>query len=110
MRPLNQDREEMIPEPPIAAGQSPENASDEAGILADQDETLQALPTDDSADIGSLGTKEDFGVESRDFQFARGEIDVKEQMDRTTAEADATLHRPRDPNVTPFSDDGRVDR
>lgn len=110
MRPLNQDREEMSPEPPTAATQSPENACDEAGILADQDETLQALPSDDSAEIGSLGTGDDFGMEFKNYQFARGEIDVKEQMDRTTAEADATLHRPRDPNVTPFSEEGRVDR
>lgn len=90
MRPLNQDHEEMIPEAPNLPGHGTENLEDEANILADQDETLMANPSDNDQNIGSDGT-EDFGLETA--EFARGEIDVKEQMDRTTKKMDAKLRR-----------------
>ena len=97
MRPLNQDIEQT----------NPENAEDEADILADQDQTSMAHLDANDENIGSDGTEEDFGLGSGDF--ARGEVDVKEQMDRTTAAMDASLHRPRDPVVTPYSEEGSVD-
>lgn len=59
-----------------------ENPSDEADILSDQDETVEA-------NIVSDGTE----LKGPD-DFARGEIDVKEQMDRTMAKMDADNHRP----------------
>lgn len=106
MRPLNQDIEQTSPESP-QLGDAIENAEDEANILADQDETLIADPAANDANIGSDGTEDDFGLDPG--EFARGEIDLKEQMDRTMANMNAGHHRPRDPNSTPHSPDGRID-
>jgi hypothetical protein len=106
MRPFNQDVETVNPETPTMA-QNVENAEDEANILTDQDETLLARPTDTAEYIGSDGTDADFGLELG--EFARGEVDVKEQMDRTMANMDAGHHRPRHRHATPHSNDGRVD-
>jgi len=107
MRPLNQDHEEMIPESPNLPGQGTENLEDEANILADQDETMLANPSDNDPNMGGDGTDEDYGLDPA--EFARGEIDVKEQMDRTTENMNARLHRPRDPNSTPHSPEGEID-
>ena len=106
MRPLNQENEAMIPESPNLPGHGTENAVDEAGILADQDETLLADARDNDANVGGDGTDE-FGLDNA--EFANGEIDVKEQMDRATANMNAKIHRPTEPDVTPHSRAGRVD-
>lgn len=106
MRPLNQENEEMIPESPNLPGNGTENSADESDILSDQDETLLADASDNDADLGGDGTDE-FGLDNA--EFANGEIDLKEQMDRATANMDAKLHRPLDKDVTPHSRAGNVD-
>ncbi len=106
MRPLNQDNEEMIPESPNLPGNGTENLADESDILSDQDETLMAGTDDNDEALGGDGTEE-FGLDNA--EFANGEIDLKEQMDRATANMDAKLHRPLDEDVTPHSRAGNVD-
>ncbi len=101
MRPLNQESEQLAVEPPTLG--AVENAADEANILSDQDETMMSDPSAEDPNLGSDGTELD-----EPGEFARGEIDVKEQMDRTMAAMDANLHRPRDTNITPRS--RQVDR
>lgn len=107
MRPLNQDHEEVTPESPNLPGHGTENLEDEANILADQDETMLVNAADNDVNMGADGTDEDYGLDPA--EFARGEIDVKEQMDRTTENMNAKLHRPRDPNSTPHSPEGQID-
>ena len=104
MRPINQDTEQFSSEPPTLG--AVENAADEAGILSDQDETMMSNLSADDPNIGSDGTDDDFGADAA--EFARGEIDLKEQMDRTMAHADHIVHRPRDPSITPHSKEGQV--
>ena len=81
MRPMNQDNEEPTVEAPSIAGNGTENSADEANILADQDETLMANPADVDPNLGADGTEE---IGEDRPEFARGEIDVKEAMDRAT--------------------------
>lgn len=93
-----------------------ENVDDEADILMDQDETdvdpdaeaLRASARDEDASMGGDGSPESFGVGGGDY--ARGEVDLKEQMDRTIARQDAVVHRPRDPDISPYSGEGKIDR
>ena len=94
MRPLNQDSEQLASEPPTLA--ATENSADEADILSDQDETHMTDLSANDPNIGSDGTEL-----NEPADFARGEIDVKEQMDRTMARMDAGHHRPRDPKISP---------
>lgn len=101
MRPLNQEVEQLATETPTLG--AVENAADEANILSDQDETNLADPSANDPNIGSDGTELD-----EPGEFARGEIDVKEQMDRTMAAMDANLHRPRDGQITPHSRQGET--
>jgi hypothetical protein len=54
-----------------------ENERDEADIIADQDQTL--VEDADDKNMGADGTRLS---ESEPADFVRGEIDVKEQMDR----------------------------
>lgn len=81
MRPLNQETEELANEAPSLPVNGTENAADEANIIADQDETLLANPADIDPNLGADGT-ENIGEDRA--EFARGEIDVKEAMDRAT--------------------------
>jgi hypothetical protein len=90
MRPLNQDQEELNLETPNIKGNGTENSADEANILTDQDETLLANPNDNDPNIGSDGTPE-VGAEGG-AEFERGEIDVKEAMDRTQRNMDLINH------------------
>jgi hypothetical protein len=83
MRPLNQDVEQALPEDPNLAGNGTENAADEADIIADQDETLLASPQEADPNLGADGT-ENIGEDRA--EFVRGEIDVKEAMDRAVRE------------------------
>lgn len=72
-------------------GVGAESNEDESGIIANQDETtVGALPNDDDEVMGGMGTGE-YGLNSK--QFARGEIDVVDQMARTTRVADHVVHR-----------------
>ena len=98
MNPVDHGLELSQPESPTA---------DEAAILADQDETLLVDLSDNDPNIGSDGTPETLGAGDADFD--RGEIDVKEAMDRTTATMDHLNHRARDPGITPHSKAGQVD-
>ncbi len=82
MCPLDQDTKEVVPN---VVENGAENASDEADIIADQDETQLANPSDNDSNLGGDGT-DDIGEDRADF--ARGEIDVKEAMDRTTRAMD----------------------
>lgn len=109
MRPLNPDIEELNAEPPELAPDF-ENAFDEAGILADQDETLEIRLDEEDAAMGADGSSPSFGLEGAGNDFAQGDVDVKEQMDRITASADAIVHRPRDPDISPYSEEGKIDR
>lgn len=106
-RPVNQDTEQLNIESPNLPGHGFENAEDLANILADQDETSMSDPSANDPEIGSDGTDEDFGLDPG--EFARGEIDVKEQMDRVMASMNSAHHRAPDPNATPNAADGRID-
>ena len=86
------------------AGEGVENTEDESGIIGNQDETTTgALPNADDQVMGGMGTGE-YGLSSG--QFARGEIDVVEQMARTTRAADNAAHRNEDafPGYAPEAD------
>lgn len=104
MRPLNQDLEQLGSEPPTMG--AVENAADEANILADQDETNMTDLSANDENIGSDGTEE-FGLDSA--EFARGEIDLKELMDRSVAAQDALVGHPREHDITPHSQEGEVE-
>ncbi|HRO66843.1 MAG TPA: hypothetical protein PL182_04705 [Pseudobdellovibrionaceae bacterium] len=81
--------------------ESPEE--DQEDILSDQDQT--SLSTDPSDDLRGKGGPSALDLEDEPVEFARGEIDVKTQMDRTTriAKASATRHYDLDdsPDTTP---------
>lgn len=68
MQPTNPLKQNTVP------GNGAENTADEAKILADQDETL---------DINADPTETENDPQVGSVEFARGEIDVKEAMDRT---------------------------
>lgn len=93
----------------FAAAAASENTEDEAQILGDQDETRSALPDDEDAVMGGMGTADEFGLESG--AFARGEIDLKEQMERTTRAFDRATHRdPASPDAAaPVDPQGTMD-
>lgn len=59
-----------------------ENEKDEADILANQDETDPGDINEDDMIMGAGPTDRFSGAGSK--EFARGEVDVKEQMDRTS--------------------------
>lgn len=94
------------------AGEGVENSEDEAQIVADQDQTGAAAmggqmgwASSEDKVMGGMGTQ-DFGLDSG--EFARGEIDVREQMDRTTARMDASTGR-TDELASPGDEQGNVD-
>ena len=61
-----------------------ENLEDEMEILGDQDETsATGMPDAEDEVMGGMGTGDDYGLSTN--EFARGEIDVSEQMARTSA-------------------------
>ena len=83
MRPLNQEIEQSTPDDPKLVANGAENAADEANIIADQDETLLTGPVEVDPNLGADGS-ETFGEDLA--EFARGEMDVKEAMDRAERE------------------------
>ncbi len=72
-------------------GQAEENFEDELEIISDQDLTSQESPNASDVKVGGMGTALDFGLGSN--EFARGEIDLVEQIQRTTAAVDRATHR-----------------
>lgn len=90
-------------------GAATENTEDEAQILANQDETRSGALDEDDAVMGGMGTADEFGLESG--AFARGEIDLKEQMERTTRAFDRATHREPDAfeSAAPVDPEGLVD-
>jgi len=64
------------------AAEPAENERDEADILLNQDETDVGEPNEDDFAMGAGPTDRLSAAESEDF--ARGEVDVKDQMDRTS--------------------------
>lgn len=71
MRERDEDSEKVTVEPPTVEGQASENPADEAKILAGERAPQQ------------------LGGDSE--EFVRGEVDVVEQMDRRTRQAEDTL-------------------
>lgn len=72
-------------------GTSQENPGDESDILTDQDQTLAAdiLTRDDN--MGAISNSLDI-LEDEPADFMRGEVDVKEQMDRAAQALDDSIH------------------
>ena len=69
-----------------------ENGRDEMEILMDQDETNpRSLADVEDQVMGGLGTEDEFGMGTEDF--ALGEIDVAEQMARTSAQMEKAAGR-----------------
>lgn len=75
----------------ISKGEATENRQDSSEILDDQDQTIanDALTRDENmgAKTYSLDT-----LENEPADFARGEIDVKAQMDRAARQLNSTIH------------------
>jgi hypothetical protein len=81
--PINLAKEEfMLPTAPTGVVEVVENDKDEADILANQDETHPGSPNHDDHMMGAGPTDRFSNAEANDF--TRGEVDVKEQMDRAT--------------------------
>lgn len=79
----------MNNEPQVDPKEAFENPEDAALILGDQDETLNGddLQADDT--MGADGGEDNpLSLENEPDEFVRGEVDVKEQMDRTTERLD----------------------
>lgn len=69
-----------------------ENQRDETQILKDQDMTLERDISDIDETMGAKSTSLD-DIENGPEEFIQGEIDVKEQMDRTTRAMEAAIER-----------------
>lgn len=72
-------------------GNDSENKEDESGILTDQDQTA---PMNDEPYDENMGAKSNSldTLEDEPGDFLRGEVDVKEQMDRAADALDRTIH------------------
>lgn len=71
-------------------GEASENSMDERDILGDQDSTLKASLESDDENMG-VHTRSYDRIEDEPDEFMRGDIDVKEQMDRTADAMDSSL-------------------
>ena len=70
------------------------DVKDAEDILTDQDQTLYSDPDSEEKSSVALGSDSpSFGQETN--EFIRGEIDVKEQMDRTGRVMDAAIGKSR---------------
>lgn len=87
MRERDEDSEKVTVEPPTVEGQASENPADEAKILADQDETEARL----KRGVAELEERAPQQLGGDSEEFVRGEVDVVEQMDRRTRQAEDTL-------------------
>ncbi len=68
-----------------------EENRDESDIIADQDQTIKTHLLQDDENMGAHSRALDV-LEDEPDDFIQGEIDVKEQMDRTADAMDASLH------------------
>lgn len=75
----------------ITPGGSSENENDEKDILTDQDQTKKIDLLSDDENMGAKSRSLDELDEEPD-EFLRGDIDVKEQMDRAADAMNASLH------------------
>jgi hypothetical protein len=77
-------------DPDITAAEAVENSEDEQSIVNDQDETSDSIEgqSDDQV-MGGNGTPDDFGTPKADF--AQGDIDLVDQVERTTRAFDHAL-------------------
>lgn len=92
MRPHQQERSQVPRQPPRYKDDgvdAVENSEDGAKILADQDETGLS---DERAAAEESSENSTTLFELEPAEFARGEVDVKEQMDRTTRDVDDALN------------------
>ncbi len=73
-----------------SAGEAYENSDDEAQILADQDQTT---PDDNLTRDENMGAPSNSleAMEDEPGDFMRGEVDVKEQMDRAADAMDSSI-------------------
>ncbi|KYG62909.1 hypothetical protein AZI87_16720 [Bdellovibrio bacteriovorus] len=75
----------------ISRGEPSENTRDENEILNDQDLTNKSNLRPDDENLGAK-TRSYEPLEDEPGDFMRGEVDVKEQMDRAADALDASLH------------------
>ncbi len=69
-----------------------ENPGDESDILTDQDQTFPNTPSQEQDDKMGAITQNLNTLEDEPGDFMRGEIDVKEQMDRAADALDVSIH------------------
>lgn len=86
------DRERVeVPEfTQTTKGEASEDTMDEKDILADQDLTLKGSLEGDDENMG-VHTRSYDRIEDEPDEFMQGDIDVKEQMDRTADAMDSSL-------------------
>jgi hypothetical protein len=72
-------------------GGSDEEPMAESNILSDQDGTKSMRPDVDDENLGAQSIALD-SLENEPTEFMRGDIDVKEQMDRAANALDSSLH------------------
>ncbi|KHD87534.1 MAG: hypothetical protein OM95_13910 [Bdellovibrio sp. ArHS] len=72
-------------------GEPSEDTMDEKRILNDQDLTTKSNLRPDDENLGAK-TRSYESLEDEPGDFMRGEVDVKEQMDRAADAMDASLH------------------
>lgn len=72
-------------------GDVSENGEDEAAILTDQDQTSFTDEETLDENMGAKSTSLDT-LEDEPGDFLRGEVDVKEQMDRAADSLDRSIH------------------
>ena len=72
-------------------GEAGENGEDEAIILGDQDQTLQHARTKTDENMGAKSTTLE-PMEDEPSDFMRGEVDVKEQMDRAAGALESSVN------------------
>lgn len=72
-----------------------ENLEDEMEIINDQDHTEQTDPNTAEEKLGGMGTDPDFGMGSS--EFALGEIDLVDQIQRTEKTMDIVTHKNKGP-------------
>ena len=75
-----------------------ENHDDESQRLADQDSTNEADITALDENLGAKSNSLD-ELENEPADFMRGEVDVTEQMERTTRAMDAVIKKRELPNA-----------
>ena len=73
-----------------SAGEADENSNDEAQILADQDQTTPDNNLTRDENMGAPSNSLE-AMEDEPGDFMRGEIDVKEQMDRAADALDSAI-------------------